>query len=859
DTTELFNSGGDLKLEPDVQGNVTLFEDTDVADDDESKHFMIYRKAAEFDSYLDIYLDSYGRSYLASVGTYPRITFGSDVGVGNDKSLRLGDNGYLAFSHITSMTNDSPWFGAYTGTTAHSGYLLFTGSPTSQMFSYASKEPSGTTDDLTIRVCSSANTANEHIEFFFKAGGDGYIQTGSGDLILNPVGDVLTNDNALNLGAGNLTTTGTGTFGSTYIATLGDDTNSRAGYFYDSTRTVYLADGSYAGSFDDGSSNYVYMLDGSYGISVDTSGSSLTAGQFSDGTRTVYLADGSYAGSFDDGNSNYVYMLDGGSYGIYVDTSGSSLTAGQFYDGLNNSYILDGTYGFNTDGDINTSGNYYSGGTQGVSDTYDDGTDTQITFTGGIATSISTALDERLMEDITPISDVLDYIDDIRTVGFKWNEEGLAQFPEPDEHTDISYGFVAQDFETNLPMMITEKGEYITYNKNYVVVIMMKALQELKARNDLLEDRMVKWENVKEGLIEEIRSSLTLEDIENNSVDTGGGGGLLASIKSALEGLGLFVWDGVAQAKEFIAEKITTKTARIDRIEMVDQSTGDIYCTWIENGEWVKVESSCDDLTNPNGQNNLGGGSSDIDGGGTGGDGTGNDTGGGGDTEGGDTGEGDTGEGDTGDTGGDTGGGDAGDGNAGGGGDAGNTGGDDTGNDTGGDTGGDTGNTGDIGSDAGDDNGNTDDNTGDTGGDTGDIGDTGGDTGGTESADSGGSSGDSSDSSGESSEGDNSSESSSESSLSSGDGSSGDSSISSGSSDFSGGSTSGSTNGGSPGSGFSGGSSSDSALSGGSSSGSSGTSGGGANPDNSGSSDSSRGGANSGSSGGASSPSGSTE
>ncbi len=42
-----------------------------------------------------------------------------------------------------------------------------------------------------------------------------------------------------------------------------------------------------------------------------------------------------------------------------------------------------------------------------------------------------------------------------------------------------------------------------------------------------------------------------------------------------------------------LAENITAKKARLDKIEMVDQATGEIYCTWIENGEWVKIKGEC--------------------------------------------------------------------------------------------------------------------------------------------------------------------------------------------------------------------------------------------------------------------------
>jgi hypothetical protein len=76
------------------------------------------------------------------------------------------------------------------------------------------------------------------------------------------------------------------------------------------------------------------------------------------------------------------------------------------------------------------------------------------------------------------------------------------------------------------------------------------------------------------------------------------------TIKNALEKLGLFIENGTANVKKLIAQ-----VAQIDKLEMKDQITGEIYCTWLENGEWVKVKSSCEDLASgqtpmTNGQSN---------------------------------------------------------------------------------------------------------------------------------------------------------------------------------------------------------------------------------------------------------------
>lgn len=57
--------------------------------------------------------------------------------------------------------------------------------------------------------------------------------------------------------------------------------------------------------------------------------------------------------------------------------------------------------------------------------------------------------------------------------------------------------------------------------------------------------------------------------------------------------LGLFLENGIAKAKQLFAKNIRTEI-----LEMIDKSTGEIYCTWIENGEWVKVKGECGGLSN---------------------------------------------------------------------------------------------------------------------------------------------------------------------------------------------------------------------------------------------------------------------
>jgi len=59
-TAEIYNSLGDLKIMPDIQGDVLLFGDTDVADGStDGNSLYIYRKAAEGDDSFRMYINQY--------------------------------------------------------------------------------------------------------------------------------------------------------------------------------------------------------------------------------------------------------------------------------------------------------------------------------------------------------------------------------------------------------------------------------------------------------------------------------------------------------------------------------------------------------------------------------------------------------------------------------------------------------------------------------------------------------------------------------------------------------------------------------------------------------------------------------
>jgi len=134
-----------------------------------------------------------------------------------------------------------------------------------------------------------------------------------------------------------------------------------------------------------------------------------------------------------------------------------------------------------------------------------------------------------------------------------------------------------------------------------------------------------KWDNVKKELLDEIYGELgilstatesTSEALvldEDGSIDNGDNeeAGITISeffiqrVKQTLASLGLFIENGIAQVREIITEKLFAKTVRIEKMEMVDALTGDIYCSWIERGETKKVKANCDQIEYLNGQMHI--------------------------------------------------------------------------------------------------------------------------------------------------------------------------------------------------------------------------------------------------------------
>ncbi len=150
-------------------------------------------------------------------------------------------------------------------------------------------------------------------------------------------------------------------------------------------------------------------------------------------------------------------------------------------------------------------------------------------------------------------------------------------------------GFQIPDFETIDPLSGDQikEGDLVlgTINQTF--------------EDGALHGVWVKWDSVKQELIKELKgqagatspSDLAALDSALNApvtVET-----LLGKVTNALFSLGISIKDGVTTIANLTVQRFSAKTARVERLEMVDKATGEAYCTWIENGEWMKAKGEC--------------------------------------------------------------------------------------------------------------------------------------------------------------------------------------------------------------------------------------------------------------------------
>ena len=132
---------------------------------------------------------------------------------------------------------------------------------------------------------------------------------------------------------------------------------------------------------------------------------------------------------------------------------------------------------------------------------------TSVTY-AGIQVPWTITSDRRWKSDIQNSSLGLDFISKLRPVSYLRNN---------DESKKTEYGFIAQEVEEVLKetgtentgmITVTDEGMYeLRYND--LLAPMVKAIQELKTENDLLKERLTKFEQLVNELTAVKHASLT--------------------------------------------------------------------------------------------------------------------------------------------------------------------------------------------------------------------------------------------------------------------------------------------------------------------------------------------------------------
>ncbi len=212
--------------------------------------------------------------------------------------------------------------------------------------------------------------------------------------------------------------------------------------------------------------------------------------------------------------------LDPLGWGSALDVAGG-LTASRYHDRQNTGYYADLDVGGNLGGawtiggDLTTNSNLILGGTnRWILHTPDDGrsqfyfgywtgstwtwpyefqsngnlnvNDVWLRSIGRWASSFS---DIRLKENVKPLTNVLDRLQNVRGVSFDWNEL-YDSLGHPNDKRQI--GVIAQELEAQFPELVTDAGNesYKSVNYEGLTAVLIEAVKELKAENEELKQRV---------------------------------------------------------------------------------------------------------------------------------------------------------------------------------------------------------------------------------------------------------------------------------------------------------------------------------------------------------------------------------
>ena len=191
DCAEISNTLGDLKIEPDIQGNVILFSDTDVASGTtDGNHLIIHRKAAEGDASMDFYVNEFNQGVWSA---------GAGMVFTQSSGIMSFENQTGNYAHF--RCKQGYYFDIY-NTTGNDFFVIRDRVGSAERFKVYRQGQIEIPQDNAKMGFGLTTTDLE----LYSDGTDGHIDT-TGDLLIS----------------GNITTTGTGTFDDVIVSNLAID------------------------------------------------------------------------------------------------------------------------------------------------------------------------------------------------------------------------------------------------------------------------------------------------------------------------------------------------------------------------------------------------------------------------------------------------------------------------------------------------------------------------------------------------------------------------------------------------------------------------------------------------------------
>ena len=212
---------------------------------------------------------------------------------------------------------------------------------------------------------------------------------------------------------------------------------------------------------------------------------------------------------------------------------------------------------------------------------YSDGTNLWV-YESSAWHSITMSSSLRFKNNIQPLADDWSKILQVQPKSFLYNNQ-------PDNTLNI--GYIAEDFDAlGLKDLVQYDGQGRPSGINYDKI-------------SLYDTEIIKQQQLEINTLNQ-KLGINPSDAIVTPAGTSGDGTVSGvtpfdqSIQASLSDIGATLSEGVMKLKQIVVDNLTAKTAdiaqvNIQKMQVVDQATGDTYCTWISNGEWQKVKGDC--------------------------------------------------------------------------------------------------------------------------------------------------------------------------------------------------------------------------------------------------------------------------